>query len=128
MEYRPRYSQPFTLEEVMKLDVPIITDEIARLQNSLQHLRKTQNELREYVQGEAAQSDPDLIQAFEENDSTIASQEERISMLNLALVDKGIIGPSGHYELHQAPSAPHPAGPVFASTEDAMDEDGGVIL
>lgn len=83
MEYRPRYSQPFTLEEARQLAVPIITEgtsfdfmastwlihtyaEISRLQNSLSHLQRTQGELKEALA--TAPGDPDLTEAFEENE------------------------------------------------------------
>ena len=82
MDYTPRYPQPFTLHEATLLDVPIITEgmcltlrrsvqlyltlslEIARLQNSLHHLHKTQEGLQEAIN---ECRDPDFVQAFEEN-------------------------------------------------------------
>ncbi|PIL37109.1 hypothetical protein GSI_00801 [Ganoderma sinense ZZ0214-1] len=66
MEYIPRYSQPFTLQEARQLAVPIITEEISRLQNSLAHLQKTQDELKEALS--TAPGDADLTEAFEENE------------------------------------------------------------
>ena len=87
MEYTPRYAQPFTMEQIMLLDVPIITEgrdwyvlvlalsreplilsdhpaEIARLQNSVKHLNETQEQLRDATQHTP---DPEFIQALEEN-------------------------------------------------------------
>ncbi|KAH9844263.1 uncharacterized protein C8Q71DRAFT_852765 [Rhodofomes roseus] len=96
MDYRPRYPQPFTLQEAIALDVPVITEEIARLQNSLQHLRRTQNELQ--AASDAA-PDPEFTKAIEENDLVIGSQEERISILKMALTEKGILMGS-HYDLN----------------------------
>ncbi|KAI0068779.1 hypothetical protein BV25DRAFT_1786088, partial [Artomyces pyxidatus] len=101
--YQPRHSQPFTLAEAVGLDVPIITDEIARLHNSLQHLKETQQELRQLIQ--EPEKDPVLLEAFQDNETVITygylgisgSQEERISILNMALVEKGVIASSGHY-------------------------------
>jgi len=94
MDYRPRYSQPFTLQEAVGMDVSVITEEIARLQHSLQHLRRTQSEL-ELVSDEAP--DPEFTKAIEENDLVIGSQEERISILKMALTEKGILMGS-HYD------------------------------
>lgn len=84
MEYNPRYPQPFTLEQAIALDPEVASDEIGRLQNSIVHLRRTQNELKDYME------DPDVRQAVEENKVTLASQDERIFMLKLALTHHGI--------------------------------------
>ncbi|KAG6857087.1 hypothetical protein H0H87_009648 [Tephrocybe sp. NHM501043] len=104
MDFIPRYAHPFTFAEAVKLDVPIITEEITRLQNSLQHLRKTQTGLQEYIDAERPEDvDPEITKALEENVSVIASQEERILLLKLALSQKGV--PYGsHYDLE--PGAP----------------------
>ncbi|KAI0774232.1 hypothetical protein C8Q74DRAFT_1368732 [Fomes fomentarius] len=69
MEYKPRYSQPFTLDEARQLAVPIIAEEISRLQNSLAHLRRTQDELKDALT--TSTGDIDLTQAFEENELVI---------------------------------------------------------
>lgn len=84
MEYNPRYPQPFTLEQAIALDPKVASDEIGRLQNSIVHLKRTQNELKDYLE------DPDVRQAVEENKVTLASQDERIFMLKLALSHHGI--------------------------------------
>ncbi|KAI0832375.1 hypothetical protein BC628DRAFT_1309963 [Trametes gibbosa] len=96
MEYRPRYTQPFTLEEARLLAVPIITEEISRLQNSLSHLQRTQDELREALA--TSPGDTDLKQAFTENEDVIGSQKERITMLRMVLDEKGL-PMSAHYDL-----------------------------
>ncbi|KAL4081682.1 hypothetical protein V8B97DRAFT_75221 [Scleroderma yunnanense] len=84
MEYSPKCPQPFTLGQAIALDPEVASDEIARLQNSILHLKHTQDELQDYME------DPDVRQAVEENDATIASQDERIFMLKLALTHHGI--------------------------------------
>ncbi|RPD67208.1 hypothetical protein L226DRAFT_499201 [Lentinus tigrinus ALCF2SS1-7] len=98
MEYTPRYPQPFTLEEARQLAVPIITEEITRLQNSLTHLRRTQEELKEALT--TSPGDPDLTEAFEENEVVIGSQNERVAMLQIVLNEKGV-RMSAHYGLIQ---------------------------
>jgi len=148
MEYTPRYSQPFTVAQAVLLDVPIITEEISRIQTSLDHLRRTQSELREALADDP--DDLDFRKAFEENEDVIGSQAERISMLQLALTEKGI-PMSSHYGVPVAlPSAPpaarrNPALPpqeapirppqtsqtsTPASVNPAIevDEDGGIDL
>ncbi|KAF9485273.1 hypothetical protein BDN70DRAFT_796013 [Pholiota conissans] len=97
MEYTPRFVQPFSLAEAINLDVTVITEEIARLQNSLMHLKETQRILQADL-GESEEVDPEVVKAFEENKLVIDSQEERISILNMALIEKGIVF-SSHYEI-----------------------------
>jgi len=126
MEYRPKHPQPFSLSDALKFDPATITEEIARLQNSLQHLKRTQDELRPYS------DDPELLQALQENEAVIASQAERISMLNIALNEKGVVASSTHYELTQTPTAVSqqpPAPPPDAVIDDSNEaNDGGVML
>ncbi|KDR83656.1 hypothetical protein GALMADRAFT_35827, partial [Galerina marginata CBS 339.88] len=95
MEYRPRFAQPFTLSEAIHLDVAVITEEISRLQNSLRHLRETQTVLEQALK-EEGEEDQEIKKAFDENQIVIGSQEERISILKMALTEKGIIAGS-HY-------------------------------
>jgi len=114
MDYTPRHSQPFTLEQAILLDVVIISEEITRLQNSLQHLKKTQEELREHV-ATSSPPDPDFIEAIAENEDVIGSQEERVMMLRLALAHKGASTSSGHYDLSPAqrqPARPNGDAPI----------------
>ncbi|KAI0719598.1 hypothetical protein C8T65DRAFT_44004 [Cerioporus squamosus] len=105
MEYKPRYSQPFTLEEARLLAVPIITEEISRLQNSLSHLQRTQEELKEALT--ASPGDPDLSEAFEENEVVIGSQSERITMLQMVLSEKGIHMSAHYYVQPQTATVDH---------------------
>ena len=69
-----------------------------------------------------------------------ASQEERIYMLNMALIEKGVISSSGHYELTQPPAVAAAVDEqeqgVAASTRrvdvddlgEVPDDDGGIVL
>ncbi|KAF8529178.1 hypothetical protein BU17DRAFT_37867 [Hysterangium stoloniferum] len=118
MEYTPRYSQPFSVEQAVLLEMPVITAEIARLQHSLLHLRNTQSELKASIDSEE-QADPVIVEAFEENKTVISSQEERISMLRLALKKKGVLtGNNPHYDLE--PSAES----AFPDKDHDADRDG----
>lgn len=84
MEYTPRYRQPFTWNQLLEMEVAQMTQgvqvpasrmssidcsEIARLQHSLEHLRKTQDELKTYLEASAA--DPDIQDALKENEETM---------------------------------------------------------
>ncbi|EPT03748.1 hypothetical protein FOMPIDRAFT_1115201 [Fomitopsis schrenkii] len=111
MEYRPKYAQPFTLQEAAAMDVPVLTEEIARLQNSLQHLRRTQHELQIATDTDY---DPEIAKALEENNEVIGSQEERISILKMALAEKGVLM-SSHYDLGQPSQLAHDGDSAGAS-------------
>jgi len=61
-----------------------------------------------------------------------ASQEERIDMLNVALIEKGVIATGSHYELKEAPAtdAQQSPAPRLDPPMDELNEDneGGVVL
>ncbi|THH32889.1 hypothetical protein EUX98_g1279 [Antrodiella citrinella] len=144
MEYVPRYPQPFTVGQAVMLDVPTITEEISRIGNSLEHLRRTQSELLEALAEDP--DDPDFRKAYEENEDVIGSQAERVSMLQLALTEKGI-PTSSHYDIAAVPPAAPPTasrtpasppqeevtGPETPAATNGipaveLDEDGGIDL
>ncbi|VDC07321.1 unnamed protein product [Peniophora sp. CBMAI 1063] len=142
MDFHPKYPQPFTLHEAVQLEPGVIADEIARLQNSLKHLKQTQDELHSFAREDPG--DDDIKEAVSENETTIGSQEERITMLKLALVEKGVILPSSHYTLpgervHDPP--PPTSAPAEGSLASLMqgeeiahtapmeeEEEGGISL
>ncbi|KAG2746550.1 hypothetical protein P692DRAFT_20782897 [Suillus brevipes Sb2] len=98
MEFTPCHPQPFTFQQAISFDPEVSADEIGRLQNSISHLKRTQEELQEYAE------DPDIAQAIKENNETIASQDERIFMLKLALTQRGASNAtSAHYDLPPEP-------------------------
>ncbi|KAL0949451.1 hypothetical protein HGRIS_009506 [Hohenbuehelia grisea] len=147
MDFIPRYKQPFGLAQAIALDVPTITEEIARLENSLKHLRQTQEILRESLDS-SDPADEELSKAYEENKTVMyvppripkrcssppwtigsASQEERILMLKLALSEKGVSS-TAHYD---APSVVEQDGKgsniqsatgQTSTAADAADDDG----
>ena len=125
MDYRPRYQQPFTLEEARQLPVPLITEgaphsreppsphthlakkprnspmrtriihyttEIARLQNSVTHLRRTQDELQDALA--EAPGDPDLEQAFGENEVVMCARHHTCQVVRAAATARGTGPPS----------------------------------
>lgn len=121
MEYRCRYKQPFTLEQAISFDLPVITAEIQRLQTSLERLRSTQEQLGEEIQRVPS---PTLSEAFQENVSVIGSQEERISILRLALDHKGAIARNNpHYDLPSNTIQPVSVAENTRSIDDSVVGD-----
>ncbi|THV08444.1 hypothetical protein K435DRAFT_847305 [Dendrothele bispora CBS 962.96] len=130
MDYVPRYVQPFSLAEAIALDVSTISEEIARLQNSLKHLNETQQFLKEIIEAENPETvDADLTKAYEENQTVIGSQEERISMLKLALTEKGVTTGT-HYEPVQTQGSLNgiQQDPLSDLTEAEEDDSEGIHL
>ena len=90
MDYKPRYPQPFTLAEATALDVSVISEgrfvffkgnpwlivlpEISRLQNSLKHLRETQESLKTALAEITDPPDAEIAEAFEENQIVMYAQ------------------------------------------------------
>ncbi|KAG1792919.1 uncharacterized protein HD556DRAFT_1376648 [Suillus plorans] len=68
MEFTPCHPQPFTFQQAISFDPEVSADEIGRLQNSISHLKRTQEELQEYA------DDPDIAQAIKENNQTLSVQ------------------------------------------------------
>ncbi|KIY67947.1 hypothetical protein CYLTODRAFT_422072 [Cylindrobasidium torrendii FP15055 ss-10] len=127
--FKTQYPQPFSLLEAISLDVAVITEEIARLQDSLRRLRETQDILTEHLREE---NDVDISKAVEENIVTIASQEERVEMLKVALKEKGVVY-NPHYDLptSKPPATAAPARPVGNGLDDddpLEENDNGLHL
>ncbi|KAH8105888.1 hypothetical protein BXZ70DRAFT_400100 [Cristinia sonorae] len=120
MEYTPRYPQPFTVAQAAQLDVPVITEEISRIENSLDHLKRTQVDLEEALKEDP--DDTDFRKAHEENEDVIGSQKERISMLQMALAEKGI-PTSSHYDSPVVSSEPPVASRVTVPETRAADAE-----
>ncbi|THG95486.1 hypothetical protein EW026_g6182 [Hermanssonia centrifuga] len=113
---------------------------ITRLQNSLGHLKRTQAELKE---ANEESPDEEWVKAMEENADVIGSQEERVSILRMALAEKGVhcaagLTPQEATSLVTQPSDEQPAQATIRTngtlatpvTEDIpiVDEDGGINL
>jgi len=120
--------------------------EITRLQNSLQHLKRTQDELRQHV-ASTSSPDADFIEATAENEDVMyvcflalmtldslrlgrrmlcrGSQEERVMILKLALAHKGVSMNSGHYDLipQSSPSGPSATGAATRESQSTQAYD-----
>ncbi|KAK1236473.1 hypothetical protein PQX77_000250 [Marasmius sp. AFHP31] len=105
------------------------TPEISRLRNSLQHLRQTQDLLREDIESDPKNVDAEVKAAFEENEQVIPAQEERITILKMALTEKGIVM-GKHYDspesISSAKAAPLPS--VDPTYEDEDENGPGIHL
>ncbi|KAG1762686.1 hypothetical protein EDD22DRAFT_545007 [Suillus occidentalis] len=77
MEFTPCHPQPFTFQQAISFDPEVSADEIGRLQNSISHLKRTQEELQEYAE------DPDIAQAIKENNETMSVQGSPWTLLHL---------------------------------------------
>ncbi|TKA56711.1 hypothetical protein B0A53_01906 [Rhodotorula sp. CCFEE 5036] len=129
MDYTPRHAQPVTLAQLRQLEPELLTGEIARLENSIQHLEASNVELRVWagissagkpddgtattaaaVDDDDEQLDEDskreFAEAVRENEETVASQRERLTMIRLALEEKiGVDAANPHYERATAAEA-----------------------
>jgi len=112
----------------------LCTAEIARLQNSTRLLRETQAQLQELVDSGNDCSEGILAHSIEENVVTLGSQDERISMLRLALLHKGVAVNEEHYGIPNANETKGTTQKIVASGNSGGGErgmvgaDGGVHL
>ncbi|WVW85392.1 hypothetical protein I302_107430 [Kwoniella bestiolae CBS 10118] len=130
--FTPRHSQPFSLEEAMGLEVETLVNEIKRLENSIKHLQRTQSDLRSYLDSEEGKEDEDgdgeIEKAYRENEDTISSQSERITLIKLALINKlGSDARLEHYGLsidHAKPPQQQQQDPNLSQTQTQANGNG----
>ncbi|KAG7527928.1 hypothetical protein FFLO_06496 [Filobasidium floriforme] len=98
--YQPKHDQPFTLADAVDLDVGILSNEITRLRNSLDHLRASNRELEAFIKDPENADDTDgLEEVIKENEQVIEVQEDRIDLLKHALEQKIGSDPANkHYD------------------------------
>ncbi|ORY76863.1 hypothetical protein BCR35DRAFT_292372 [Leucosporidium creatinivorum] len=146
----PVHDQPVTLAALKELEPEILTAEVARLQNSIKHLERSNEELKTFC-SEADDEDLDddsrreFEQSVKENEETIASQKERMVMLRLALESQlGVDATNSHYTIAGADSAtpstatleaptstaatPTPSAPNGITELEGGEEEGGLYL
>ncbi|GAA5964646.1 hypothetical protein JCM3765_007655 [Sporobolomyces pararoseus] len=97
--FRPQYDQPVTLAELSTLEPELLVNEISRLENSLKHLNRSNEELQEFLnEEEDEETKAELVNTVFENQETIARQEERIRMIRIALEEQiGVQATNSHY-------------------------------
>jgi len=114
-----RMKHPMSLDALLQLDTSTLIAEMARLEDSIQRLVRSNLDILQFLQDEEAQSDPDsnlpLIEARDENLVTIETQKERIEMIKWCITRKtrrnGADNP--HYQLdYSDSSAPSTSSPV----------------
>ncbi|GAA5822551.1 hypothetical protein JCM11251_006376 [Rhodosporidiobolus azoricus] len=116
IDYTPKHPQPVTLAQLRQLEPELLSNEITRLQNSIQHLERSNDELREFAGdggGEDDEVDEESKAEFEaairENEETIAAQNERLHMIRLALEEQvGVDAENPHYNLSSTASTALP--------------------
>ncbi|WVR09415.1 hypothetical protein IAU60_006482 [Kwoniella sp. DSM 27419] len=135
ISFTPRHAQPFSLEEAMQLEVETLVTEINRLRNSISHLRRTRTELVEYLDSDEGRADADevtgegeITKAVRENDQVIASQNERIALITVALSNKlGSETRLEHYGLQlggrEKQAAQKPSGGVAEERRHVNERD-----
>ncbi|KAI9023100.1 hypothetical protein CLU79DRAFT_835071 [Phycomyces nitens] len=94
--------------------------EIPEVQNSIAHLQKSNDEMREY---DPDQSDPDLVQAIDENIELIKRYEERID-LTLRVI-REIIGEAAAREMGSNVAAFRAR---YQAPQQVPEEETGVFL
>ncbi|KZT62200.1 hypothetical protein CALCODRAFT_490384 [Calocera cornea HHB12733] len=92
-----QHSHPFTLEEATLLPFGTLTQEIARLQHSISHLQRSQIALKQHLTSEVP--DAELVDAVLHNEQAILAQNERITLIEHAIAQKGGASASGHYAI-----------------------------
>ncbi|KAK4046704.1 hypothetical protein OIV83_005907 [Microbotryomycetes sp. JL201] len=138
--FTPRHEQPVTFETLRQLEPELLTAEVGRLQNSIQHLERSNAELEEFAATEDDDDDRRELQlAVTENLQTIASQKERLVMIRLALQDKlGVDAGNAHYDLAESSkgrmsktadgrddaTAPSGSGEAVANEQPGEDDEG----
>ncbi|BGP50034.1 hypothetical protein JCM10450v2_005942 [Rhodotorula kratochvilovae] len=139
--FTPAHNQPVTLAQLRLLEPELLSNEIARLQNSIAHLERSNDELRAFVRGEGEEEDGDeglddetkreLEDTVRENEETVARQQERITMIRLALEEQvGVDARNPHYALAgSAPaSAPVEERRAALPPRPSAQEDGDEVM
>ncbi|PLW04914.1 hypothetical protein PCANC_27734 [Puccinia coronata f. sp. avenae] len=127
-EFKVRMKQPTTIDRLLELDVAALISEIRRLEDSVERLVRSNQEIWEFLEedGSDAESNHALVEAREENLVTIETQKERIEMIKWCVARKtrrdGVDNP--HYQLSHPHSTSSPAGPIptISTPEDSMPE------
>ncbi|GAA5902837.1 uncharacterized protein JCM6883_007258 [Sporobolomyces salmoneus] len=125
--FRPQHDQPVTLAELSTLEPELLVNEISRLENSLKHLKRSNEELKEFIEVEDdEETKAEFVNTVFENQETIAKQEERIQMIRLALEEQiGVQASNSHYSTREDTiQSTSTSAPTQQSTRnEAAEED-----
>lgn len=133
INFKPKYTQPITLDALLELDPGFITAEISRLENSINHLTRSNSDLllAEKEEDDAAERQV-FVLAREENEDVIESQRERITMMKLALHQMiGVDSEGPHYAQDKAKGGgvdENTSNQTVSRELTSVDEETGVFL
>lgn len=133
INFKPKYTQPITLDALLELDPGFITAEISRLENSINHLTRSNSDLllAEKEEDDAAERQV-FVLAREENEDVIESQRERITMMKLALHQMiGVDSEGPHYAQDKAEGGgvdENTSNQTVSRELTSVDEETGVFL
>ncbi|GAA6060202.1 hypothetical protein JCM10212_002281 [Sporobolomyces blumeae] len=125
-EFRPVHQHPVTLAELSRLEPELLSNEIARLENSIRHLRRSNDEVIEFLDGDEASdldgdSRAEFVDSVRDNDETIATQQERIAMIRISLEEQiGVQASNSHYSVRPDPA---PTSTATTGTNQGDDEE-----
>ncbi|KAH9824168.1 hypothetical protein DFH28DRAFT_879529 [Melampsora americana] len=135
INFKPKHIQPITLDALLELDPGFIAAEISRLENSINHLTRSNSDL---LMAEKEEEDVGERQIFvlarAENEDVIESQRERITMMRLALHQMiGLNSGNPHYTRDAAKGGGGdvtngPEGDPVNRERTVVDEEIGVSL
>ena len=128
MSWKPSYRNT-----VRQLSTPLLYAEILKLENSIKHLKRSNEELK--LHGENEDDGQWTENVVRENEDVIAKQEEQIEMVKGEIVERG---QSGHAELGvqecgTVPGEVNGNGDAVHKSEEVgepmeLEEDDGVHL
>jgi len=106
---------------ISKFSLPLLYDEKAKLENSVRHLRRSNEELRTHA--ETSENDRQWVRSvIAENEGVIARQEERIEMVNRELSERRA---GNEHENDTLSDATNGSGNLSNGHSDRMQEDSG---
>lgn len=81
---------------IRELSTPSLHGEILKLENSIKHLRRSNEELREH--GNSNEEDASwIVSVISDNEDVIAKQNEQIELVKQQLVEQGATGERADY-------------------------------
>jgi vacuolar-type H+-ATPase subunit H len=126
MSWRPSYKNV-----VHQLSTPLLYAEILKLENSIKHLKRSNDELKLHADNEdEGQWTLDVVK---ENEDVIAKQEEQIEMVKGEIIERGQTGHGdmdvqGNDKLHEGVNGNGVHEDEATGEDMDLDEEDGVHL